>query len=184
MFEWPTIVGATSTHLPGAAPWVQWCSAEEVPVKLPCGDFFQSNRGTSQGEPEGPLKSALVIGDAMRKAKSETSNHGLASMVDKWFIDDGQLFMHPMSADGHLRLLDKHLEAAGASRGLVSRGDKIKSNARLLCPASCVSEFEGWATEYVRDSSRVSNGAEAVTLLGTIHGGVVDQSAHFSWLVT
>ena len=114
-----------------------------------------------------------MIGDAMRKAKLEASNHGLANIVDKWFIDDGQLFMHPMCVDGHLRLLDKHLQA-GTSRGLIFRGDKIKSNARLLCPTSPtsrVSEFAGWTTEYVRDSCRVNNGAEAVTGLGTIHGG-------------
>ena len=46
-----------------------------------------------------------------------------------------------------------------------------------------MSEFEGWATEHVRGSCRVSNGAESVTVLGTINGGVVDHSVHFSRLV-
>ena len=40
MFEGLAIVGATSTHLPGAAPRVQLCSAEEVPVKLRAATSF------------------------------------------------------------------------------------------------------------------------------------------------
>ena len=52
-----------------------------------------------------------------------------------------------------------------------------------MCPSSRVSECEGWSTEYVRDSCRASNCAEAVAVLGVIHGGIGAQSAYFSRLV-
>ena len=80
--------------------------------------------------------------------------------------------MRPMSVDGRLRFLDKHLEAAGASRELIPRGDKMKSNVRLLCLANRVLEFERRVTEYVRGSCRVNNDAEAGVVSGTIHGGI------------
>ena len=112
-------------------------------MTLPCGDIVNVDRGSGQGEPEGPLKSAVVIGDAAGKTKQEAREIGLAPLVDKWFIDDGQLFLKPGAVDGTLRLLDKHLMQAGASRGKKSEGTDVKSRARLLCPANRAAEFGG-----------------------------------------
>ena len=64
-------------------------------------------------------------------------------MVDKWFIDDGQFFLKPAAVDRTLRLLDKHLKNAGASRGTRSEGIKVKSTARLLCPPGREAEHDG-----------------------------------------
>ena len=71
---------------------------------------------------------------------------GVARMADKWFIDDGQLYLHPMAAEPVLRVLDKYLEEAGASRGSLSNGDDIKSSACLFCEPSRLPEFAGWDT--------------------------------------
>ena len=93
-----------------------------------------------------------MIGDVMRKTKAEAASIGMAGWVDKWFIDDGQIFVRPLAVDGLLRTIDKHFAQAGASQGKKSLGNEIKSTARLLCPQSRVAEFNGWATPYVEDS--------------------------------
>ena len=61
-------------------------------MTLPCGESVRTNRGAGQGEPEGPLKAALTIGDADATTKEDMVSAGVRGMIDKWFIDDGQLF--------------------------------------------------------------------------------------------
>ena len=68
----------------------------------------------------------------------------IPKFVDKWFIDDGQLYLKPWSVDGVLKLLDNNFQEAGASRGRKSVGDDIKSTARLLCPVEREIELHGW----------------------------------------
>ena len=42
MFEWPSIVGSTTSFLPEVKPWLEWCSQDAADIKLPCGDTVAS----------------------------------------------------------------------------------------------------------------------------------------------
>ena len=75
-----------------------------------------------------------------------------------------------MAADAVLRILDKYLEEAGASRGSLSNGDDIKSSACLFCEPCRLPEFAGWDTQYVRDTCRIRSSNEAVKVLGAMAG--------------
>ena len=96
-----------------------------------------------------------MIGDAAKKTKIGMESRGIPPMVNKWFIDDKQLYMHRMAVDDNLKLLDRHLEVAGATRGRISLGNDVKSTARLLYPEAPMAEFDGWATDYVRGTCRI-----------------------------
>ena len=144
-------------------------------MTLPCGEKVHTNRGAGQGELEGPLKAALTIGDAVAKTKEDMLSEGVRGMVDKWFIDDGQLFLHPMTVDPFLRALDKHLADAGATRGSLSNGNDIKSSARLFCALGQLQEFSGWDTDYVRDTCKVLAPTASVKVWGAMMG---DENVH------
>eukprot|EP00972_Heterocapsa_arctica_P065987 9736280-Heterocapsa_arctica.AAC.1 len=57
--EWPSIREAYGELLPQILPWERWRQAEPGLVKLPCGEHVTVNRGAGQGEPDGPLKTAV-----------------------------------------------------------------------------------------------------------------------------
>ncbi len=64
MFEWPATLAAVDELLPEISPWVRLCTAQPDQVRLPCGAWVERDRGTGQGEPEGPLKAAITNGRA------------------------------------------------------------------------------------------------------------------------
>jgi hypothetical protein len=173
MFEWPSTAEAVNTHLPELTPWLEWCTSEADNVRLPCGEWVTSDRGTGQGEPEGPLKAAVTIGHAAEHAKADLEKPG----AWWWFVDDGQMFVYPTRVDETLRALDARLHAAGASRGSRALGHKIKSTVRAYIPENYAEECRGWDTEYVRDTCTVLSDSDPRSkVLGVVLGpGVVDQ---------
>ena len=131
MFEWPATLDAVGEHLPELEPWLRWCTTQPDHVRLPCEDWVTSDRGAGQGEPEGPLKAALTIGQAVRRARADLELAGILCPGSWWwYIDDGQLVMHPTKVDCVLRALDRRLEEAGASRASKVLGHKVKSSAK------------------------------------------------------
>ena len=105
----------------------------DQPIQLPSGDRMLANRGAGQGETDGPLKAAVCIGWCVKKAKAELTAEGITQWADVWYLDDGQLVCKPADLERILVVLDKHLAAAGASRGFKSKGDCIKSTVRVYC---------------------------------------------------
>ena len=151
MFEWPATLDAVGEHLPELEPWLRWCTTEPDHVRLPCGDWVTSDRGAGQGEPEGPLKAALTIGQAVGRARADLELAGmLCPGAWWWYIDDGQLVMHPTKVDCVLRALDRRLEEAGASRGSKALGHKVKSSVHI--PEDEVEACCGWRTDYIDDT--------------------------------
>ena len=65
-----------------------------------------------------------------------------------WYIDDGQLVMHPTKVDCVLRSLDRRLEEAGASWGSKALGHKVKSSVKVYIPEDEVEACCGWRTDY------------------------------------
>ena len=178
MFEWPATRSAVDSHLPELSPWLKWCTSEADQVRLPCGEWVESTRGTGQGEPEGPLKAAVTIGNLVQQAKADLLAAGVRDIGDWWwYVDDGQIFVHPKHVDKILKALDVRLEAAGASRGSRAAGQKIKSTVRVYIPEGLMEECRGWDTEYVRDTCAVLTDSDPRTkALGVVLGeGVVNQ---------
>eukprot|EP00972_Heterocapsa_arctica_P013369 1966497-Heterocapsa_arctica.AAC.1 len=117
MFEWPAIRDAYSALLPQILPWEKGRQAEPGSFKLPCGENIMVNRGAGQGEPDGPLKTAVVLGNDINQAHEDTRNNDTGKWADAWFIDDGQIFCKPEQVDGILQALDARLHKSGATRG-------------------------------------------------------------------
>ena len=84
MFEWPATLASVDELLPEMGPWVRWCTAQPDQVRLPCEAWFESNRGTGQGEPEGPLKAAVTIGHAAKQARADLVQQGYDELGPRW----------------------------------------------------------------------------------------------------
>eukprot|EP00972_Heterocapsa_arctica_P020742 3057593-Heterocapsa_arctica.AAC.1 len=90
------------------------------------------NRGAGQGEPDGPLKTAVVLGNDNNQTHEDTRINDTGKWADAWFIDDGQIFCRPGQVDGILQALDARLLKSGATRGSISNGNDIKSTVRTF----------------------------------------------------
>eukprot|EP00972_Heterocapsa_arctica_P049310 7257862-Heterocapsa_arctica.AAC.1 len=82
MFEWPSIRDAYGALLPQILPWEKWRQAEPGSVKLPCGENILVNRGAGQGEPDGPLKTAVVLGNDINQAHEDTRINNTGKWAD------------------------------------------------------------------------------------------------------
>eukprot|EP00972_Heterocapsa_arctica_P090445 13341911-Heterocapsa_arctica.AAC.1 len=60
----------------------KWRQAEPSPVKLPCGENIMVNRGAGQGEPDGPLKTAVVLGNDVNQAHEDTRIKDIGRWAD------------------------------------------------------------------------------------------------------
>ena len=138
-----------------------------------------NNRGAGQGEPEGPLKTAVVLGEIDESMRLDMSADGRRGGASLWYVDDGQIFSHPMAVDGILRELDKRLAEAGATRGSISKGHEIKSTVCAWIPAGCEAECEGWLTLYVLDTCKEVQPLDPHICLGVMLGEQQAVSGHF-----
>ena len=86
--EWPAIRASIRRHFEEAAPIVEWEQMKPGINILPDGTSFEFNRGAEQGEPLGPIKAALPLGDARDRVFERDA---LRQAVDEWFNDDGQV---------------------------------------------------------------------------------------------
>ena len=132
MFEWPATLKAVDENLLALKPWLRWCTTCQDYVRLPCGEWVTSDRGAGQGEPEGPLKAALTVGRAVQLARQDVEARLVTLVLRWWFIDDGQLLVHPWAVDQVLRALDARLAEAGASRGSKAQGHEVR-RLKELC---------------------------------------------------
>jgi hypothetical protein len=162
--EWPSIRASLRLHFEEAVPTVEWEQQQHGVSLMPDGSSFTFDRGAEQGEPLGPIKAALPLGDAREKLYERVA---LQRACDEWFIDDGQLVCPPALFDSWLRAFDAEIAKFGATRG---RGDDVKSVARLVCPPHRVTEFDGWASEYVRSTCKIAAPNSATCVLGAIIG--------------
>ena len=93
-FEWTAVIGALEKLIPELVPWVKWATRCADRVRLPSSEWVASNRGTGQGEPEGPTKAAATIAEAVDKARAELGKQAVArggapeGGVWAWYIDD------------------------------------------------------------------------------------------------
>ena len=161
-FTWEAIRSSVGQHAPGLAPWTSWCHRQAAEVVLPCGEVVRVDRGAEQGDPLGPAFCGLVLADAMAAARVRLGPMA-AHIHDVWFMDDGQVFMHPLLVDPFLQALDLELARIGATRGT---GPEVKSVARLFGPSLSENEQEDWATEHVRASCKVPDKEEPLEVLG------------------
>eukprot|EP00972_Heterocapsa_arctica_P004927 730159-Heterocapsa_arctica.AAC.1 len=60
----------------------KWRQAEQCPVRLTCGEDIMVNRGSGQGEPDGPLKTAVVLGNDVQRTRQDTRTLGLERWTD------------------------------------------------------------------------------------------------------
>ena len=63
--EWPDIRASLQRHFDRASATVDWEQREPGVTLLPDGTPFKFNQGAEQGEPLGPIKAALPLGDAV-----------------------------------------------------------------------------------------------------------------------
>ena len=165
--EWPAIRETLRTHFSEASKVVEWEQQEPGIMVLSDGSEFEFNRGAEQGEPLGSLKAALPLGDARgRVAPGVERPH---RVCDEWYIDDGQVVCAPALFDPWLRAFDLEIDAIGASRG---SGQDVKSSVRLICPPERCSEFDGWATAYVRNTCKVPAPNSPAVALGSVIGDI------------
>ena len=81
------------------------------------------------------MKAAVTIGYLVQQAKDDLLAAGVRDIGDWWwYVDDGQIFVHPKHVDKILKALDVRLDAAGAPRGSRAAGQKIKSTVRVYIP--------------------------------------------------
>jgi len=105
-----------------------------------------------QGDPLGGIQAGSVILQAVDGARAELAEAGIG-FFDCWYLDGGQIFCAEQDVDIVLRVLDKHFEAAGATRG---SGSDVKSVARVLgLHPDDGASGDDWATEYVRSTCQV-----------------------------
>eukprot|EP00972_Heterocapsa_arctica_P115839 16449947-Heterocapsa_arctica.AAC.1 len=57
--------------------------------KMAPGRTGSVNRGAGQGEPDGPLKTAVVLGNDINQTHEDTRVNNTGKWADAWFIDDG-----------------------------------------------------------------------------------------------
>ena len=119
----------------------------------------------------GTVQSALVLGQARDAHLGEFLSNPLEAkgVCDEWFVDDGQVFVHPFQFDPFLRALDAALASVGATWGCAAHGN-VTSSARLLSPPARQSEFQGWDTPYVHDTVDVLTPESGTTGLGSAFG--------------
>ena len=139
-------------------------------IRLPCGKRVSSDRGVGQGEAEGPLKAALVIAEGADASIARIRADGGSAGAWFWFIDDGQLYVRPRDVDSVLRALGLELARRGATRGAISRGDKVKSSVKCWIPSAHEAECEGWDTPYVRDTCKILDAHSDSKVLGVMLG--------------
>eukprot|EP00972_Heterocapsa_arctica_P008678 1272573-Heterocapsa_arctica.AAC.1 len=167
LFEWPAIREAYASLLPELLPWEKWRQAEQSLVRLPCGEDIMVNRGAGQGEPDEPLKTAVVLGSDVSHAHDDTRTKGIGKWADAWFIDDGQLFCILFQVESILQALDARLLISGATRGSLSNGNDIKSTVRTFGMAEeCV------YSPYVQDTCNIITLNESCKILGGELGGM------------
>ena len=133
MFELPATLDAVEEHLPELEPWLKWCTIEPDHVRLPRGCWVTSDRGAGQGEPEGPLKAALTIGQAVRRARADLGSAGVLcpepgggkSTMGSWWWRSKAL------------------------------GHKAKSSVKACIPEDEAEACCGWRTDYIDDKCEV-----------------------------
>ena len=143
-------------------------------VVLPCGEEICVDRGAEQGDPLGPAYCGFVLADVVEAAVASMGGHA-KSLLDVWYMDDGQVFLPPCLVDPFLRALDVELERIGATRG---SGPDVKSTARLLSSGTAVTSTLEWATAYVRDTCKVRGAAEPLEVLGIRFGEPATEQLH------
>ena len=101
---------------------------------------------SEQGDPLGPVYCAAALGFVMKRVRERLENNGI-SMIDVWFMDDGQIICDPADADMILRTIDDEAAKIGAVRG---RGPNAKSVCRLIGSEIARSQvLADWRTEYI-----------------------------------
>ena len=130
---------------------------------LPGGGMVTSDRGAGQGEPDGPLKTALVIGLICKRLRQQL---GETAVADTWFMDDGQLYLKPHALSALIETMDKELRRVGATRGCLSGGDDIKSSVRFFSDRGAVAVDPNQFSARVRDTCRFHQPGDAVKVLG------------------
>ena len=73
------------TKVPAAAPWLQWCYAQEVPLYCQGKLLCLSRTGVHQGDALGPLGFALGLDEALDACATEIR----ALQWCTWYLDDG-----------------------------------------------------------------------------------------------
>ena len=88
---------------------------------------------------------ALTTGQVVRRARADLESAGVLCPGGwRWYIDDGQLAVHPTKVDCILRALDRRLERAGASWGSKALGHKVKNSVKAYIPEDEVEACRGW----------------------------------------
>ena len=182
--EWAELRRAVDRDLQEASAWFQWQHSTFDEIDLPGGGTAFSNRGSGQGDVFGSSTSSLTLGGHMSEHRASfgaTQPSQPCGAVDEWFIDDGQAFVKPAVADTWLRSVDRAIAAFGGQR---ARGAQCKSVARLLCAPGSETALDGWATDYIRASCKVSSAAEAPKVLGVRVGGQTATTADFQTITS
>ncbi len=168
--EWPQIRAALQDDLDEILAWTEWHHEEPAVTVLPSGMEFRSDCGAEQGDPFGSVQAGRCLGAARPRWASQDNGAAVVGACDEWFIDDGQAFVRPDLVDPWLRALDRAIRTFGGTRGTLEE-ENAKSSCRLLCPPHRRQEFEGWATEYVRASTKLLDSEGGATALGAPFGG-------------
>jgi hypothetical protein len=123
--------------------------------------------GAGQGEADGPLKTAAVIGRVAAVLREVLRKGGITDIVDVWYLDDGQIFGKLSDVGRVLRALDEAFTSTGACRGRQSLGTEVKSTLRVFVPEAEAARAAFRADAYIMDSTIVHEAAGDMKVLGT-----------------
>ena len=153
MLEWPATLDAVGEKLPELEPWLMWCTTEPDHVRLPCGDWVTSDRGTGQGEPEGQLIAALTTAQAVRRARADLELAGVLC-PGAWWSSVGSWWFTPrkwIAFFGRWIVDCRRLGPRGARR--------LKAHIPDGEGEAC----RGWCTDYIVDTCEVISLAKAAS---------------------
>jgi hypothetical protein len=171
--EWPAIRAAINDEFSDIRAWTEWHHTNHAITVLPCGDEILNDRGAEQGDGLGSFQACAVLASHRPKwtrSSGDADSSTVPVACDEWYIDDGQVFVRPQDFDPWLQALDRALAKFGASRGTNEHAN-AKSTCRLLCSPGEHDTHEGWATPYVRHTTRVLGPSESTSALGAPIGG-------------
>ena len=82
--EWKDIRKATEDLLPSLSSWTRWCHLTKSRIFLPCGEVYETDRGSEQGDPIGPFQCAAVIIELMKKVRLRLGSSVPFSTLGTW----------------------------------------------------------------------------------------------------
>ena len=124
---------------------------------------IKDQSGAEQGDPLGSIYCGVMLINVVERTRKRLQvilRDDSEIFFDIWYMDDGQVILHPEHVHLFLQTFDDELQKVGATRGCVRPGctiNELKSVAKLVGSPDNISEINGsWITPYVRETCRIA----------------------------